>query len=408
LNTKPNLLILTSSFPPDQQDETCGYVRDFACNLTGEFNVQVVTLADDRAAEWPEAPFALHRSKSLLPARLNRARASEDLNSLISASWAAKLTALPSLLSFFYLVFRLARRADVICSHWMVPCGLAGALVSKLTGKPHIAVEHSGAIHLLSRIRGGAALARFITGHSNRVVTVSYDLKSRLVALCPDAADRVDVISMGINLSRESSTFYKLPGEKVILFVGRLTAIKGVDILIRAMRVLDGCRLIVAGDGEERNRLEALAEELAIDAQFVGRVTASQRDRLLAIADAVVIPSLLLADGRTEGMPVICLEAMAAGRPVIASKVGGLSEVIIDGANGLLFEPGDYRMLSEKLRLLDCDDLRERICSRARETATGFGWEIVGPRFARAIKAAMRSDEPAIHNQRYKTGNANS
>jgi glycosyltransferase involved in cell wall biosynthesis len=408
LNAKPNLLILTSSFPRNPQDETCGYIRDFARNLSDEFHVKVLTLADAEAAEWPVDHFKLFRSKSLLPAKLNRAQASNDMNSIISASWLVKLASVLALLSYLIDAFRLARRADVICSHWMIPSGFAGTLISKLFGKPHVAVEHSGALHLLASMRGGSTLAHFITNQSHRVITVSHDLKSKLLALCPDAVDKVEVIPMGIELNQTVSAFHNPQVKKTILFVGRLTSIKGLDILIEALRGHRDLRLIVAGDGAQRGKLEKLAVDCAVDAEFVGRVSAGERDRLLSAADVVVIPSLALEDGRTEGMPVVCLEAMAAGRPVVASNVGGLSEIIIDGTNGMLFEPGDSRMLSNKLDLLVGDsDLRESVSAMARKTALAFRWETVGPRFARVIKDSMRFDEPVIHNQRYKTGNAN-
>lgn len=406
---KPNLLILTSSFPQDPRDETCGYVRDFALKLSTDFNVKVLTLDDEPASAWPQDRFKLIRSNSFLPRRMNRARASNDLNGLLTDGWLVKLAAVLALLSYFQKAFRLARRADVVCSHWMAPCGLAGALISKLLGKPHVVVEHSGALHLLARMRGGSILARFITRHSNRVITVSHDLKAKLLALCPDAAEKVEVIPMGVDTGQIFSAHRASPGKIRLLFVGRLTPIKGLNVLLEALRGLNGIELVVAGNGDQRSELETLARTYTIDAKFVGRVTASKRDDLLLASDIVVIPSLALADGRTEGMPVICLEAMAAGRPIVAARAGGLPEIIVDGENGLLFDPGNVDMLSNMLRMLvDDAALRESISRRARETVSAYGWESIAPRFLRVIKDSMRSDEPVIHNQRYKTGNANS
>ena len=251
-------------------------------------------------------------------------------------------------------------------------------------------------------------MARFITHHSHRVITVSQDLKAKLLRLCPGAAEKVEVIPMGVELNPTISQRHDSPRKKRALFVGRLTPIKGVSLLIEALRGQNEVELVVAGDGEQRRELEALARSYSIDAKFAGRVTARERDYLLSTSDLVVIPSLRLADGRTEGMPVICLEAMAAGRPVVAARVGGLSEIIIDGVNGLLFDPGDAEMLATKLRLLfDDAGLRARIARQGRETALAFAWENVAPRFVRIIKDSMRSDEPVIHDQRYKTRNAN-
>jgi colanic acid/amylovoran biosynthesis glycosyltransferase len=120
-----------------------------------------------------------------------------------------------------------------------------------------------------------------------------------------------------------------------ILFIDRLTEVKGVDVLVRAMLRIGSARLVVAGDGDQRRALEALARKLSIDAVFLGQVDASERDQLLAQSKVVVVPSRVLQSGRTEGTPVVCLEAMAAGRPVIAARVGGLAEIIVDGHNGL-------------------------------------------------------------------------
>ena len=404
---KPNLLILTSSFPRDARDETCGYVRDFARKLSEDFNVEVLTLADDQAAEWPRDRFKLIRSKSLLPRSLNRAQASNDLNGLMSELWVIRLGSLAALLSYFLTAFRVARRADVVCSHWMVPCGLAGALISKFMGKPHVSVEHSGALHLLARTRGGAFVARFITRHSRRVVTVSRDLKAKLLALSPGDAGKVEVIPMGVELTQSASVSSFSRASRTALFVGRLTPIKGLTVLLEALRGQNDIALVVAGDGEQRSELETLARTLSIVAKFAGRVSARERDELLSTSDVVVIPSLALEDGRTEGLPVICLEAMAAGKPVVAARVGGLPEIIIDGQNGLLFDPGNVDMLTIKLRLLfDDAALREGISRRARETVLAYGWANVAPRFVSVIKDSMRSDEPVIHNQGCKTGNA--
>ena len=401
-------MILTSSFPRNAQDETCGYVRDFARNLATEFNVRVLTLPDNQATEWPEDVFTLVRSRSFSHSPLNPAQAGRDLNGLVTANLLVKLATGFALISYFLTAFRLALKADVLCSHWMIPCGFFGAIISRLQGKPHIVIEHSGALHLLTRIRGGSFLARFVISNSRRVITVSQDLKSKLLSLCPTASSEVEVLPMGVKLNSRTPEYRPVAGKKTALFVGRLTPIKGLDVLLAAMRRLNNVRLIVAGDGEQRGEFESLATELSIDAHFLGRVTAQERDGLLSESDAVVIPSLALGGGRTEGMPVVCLEAMAAGRAVIASRTGGLSEIINDGENGLLFEPGNSQMLSDKLKLLFEDAaFSESIAQRARETASSYGWETIGPRFAFIIKDSLRSNEPVINDQRYKTENAN-
>lgn len=400
---KPTLLLLTSSFPASPDDETCGYVRDFARSLAVEFNVTVLAPPDRRAIQWPSDAFKLTRSRSLLPFIRDPFRAGDDLNDLIRKSPLVKLAALVSIFCFFAYALALALRADAICSNWMAPSGLVGALISRALGRRHVVVEHSGALHLLARMRGGRTLARFIVAGSDRIVTVSEDLKRKLITLCPEAANKVEVISMGTHvLSRHEKTTVELNhpalARPTVLFIGRLTEIKGLNVLLKAMEGLDGFQLIVAGDGETRDENEKMARQLSLSARFIGRVGAPERQRLLSLCDVVVIPSRVLADGRSEGMPVVCLEALAAGRVVVASRVGGLAEVIRDGENGLLFEPGDHRMLKEKLLLAVSDDsLRQRISENARHAAAAYDWTRVGLRFADVLRRPPTGSQALIY-----------
>lgn len=393
---KPTLLLLTSSFPSSPNDETCGYIRDFARSISADFDVLILAPPDRSAVHWPPDTFSLMRSRSLLPPRFDPLNAGEDLNHLASGSLLAKLAALLSVFCFLGRALVLALRADAICSHWMVPSGLVGALISRMFRKPHIVVEHSGALHLLSRMRGGKPISQFIIAGSDRVITVSSDLKRKLMALCPEAIHKVDVIPMGVTV-RSGPRFPAAAANKsirTILFTGRLTGIKGLDVLLKAMSGLDGLRLIVAGEGESRDELENMARTLAVDARFVRRIGAADRDQLLATCDVVVVPSRVLADGRTEGTPVSCLEAMAAGRAVIASRVGGLAEVIVDGKNGLLFDPEDHRLLKEKLVLVLKDEsLRLKLGDNARRSCSGYDWASIGPRYGQVINNALREND---------------
>jgi glycosyltransferase involved in cell wall biosynthesis len=398
-------LILTGSFPATPSDETCGYVRDFARTLAAEFEVTVLAPPDENGSNWPAADFHLRRSRSLVPLEIDPFQASVDFNNLASRGIATKIAAAVSAAGFLKDAVGLARRADIICSHWLLPSGLVGAIVSQLTGKPHVAVEHSGALHLLASMRGGRSIARFIARRSDRIITVSGDLKTRLAALCPEAEGKTEVIPMGVTVNEDGSDDGKLSQEskpgRTVLFIGRVTRVKGVDLLLQAAAGIEGLRSIIAGDGDERARLERMARDLRVDAVFLGKTDATRRDELLAVADAVVIPSRVMEGGRTEGMPVVCLEAMASGRVVIASRVGGLPEIIVDGHNGLLFEPGDTAMLAGLLaRVTNDEELRLSISARARATARNYSWPRIGARFSRAIKECLKKDGSILYDRR--------
>lgn len=350
--------------------------------------------------------FKVTRSASLLPRGIDPFVSGDDLNQLVSGSWLTKLALLVSLTCYLAKAFVLACRADVICSHWMVPSGLLGALISRILRKPHIVVEHSGALHLLTRRRVGTWLARFVIDGCDRIVTVSCDLKRKLLALCPTAGDKVETIPMGVSLPVNQVELGDRDPTLTVVFIGRLTEIKGLDVLLRAMVGLRDLRLIVAGDGELRDQLEKEAAELRVNAHFVGRIGAAQRDELLSKCDVVVIPSRVVAD-RTEGTPVVCLEAMAAGRAVIASQVGGLAEAIVDGENGLLFDSGDYLALQDKLRLvIDDEAIRKKLGESASRSAAAYDWLHIGSRYRGIIHGVLKKND-LISNGRIETARIN-
>lgn len=147
-----------------------------------------------------------------------------------------------------------------------------------------------------------------------------------------------------------------------LLFVGRLRIRKGVEVLLAALEALSHrhppVRLLVAGDGEHRRALEALTTALGLapSVRFLGRCSPEEVRRLLGSAQTLVVPSLY------EGMPLVILEAMAAGVPVIASAVSGIPEVVVDGVTGWLVPPEDPEVLAQALAqaLDDPDEARRR------------------------------------------------
>lgn len=153
-----------------------------------------------------------------------------------------------------------------------------------------------------------------------------------------------------------------VPGQPAVGALGRLSLEKGHDVLIRAMAGLPGTRLVLIGDGPVRPDLERLADQLRLQPR---PVFAGETDRpltALAALDVVVLPS------RTEGLPQSLLEAMALGRPVVASAVGAVPDALDHGGAGLLVPPEDPGALRAALaRLLNDADLARRLAAAAHE-----------------------------------------
>jgi glycosyltransferase involved in cell wall biosynthesis len=270
-----------------------------------------------------------------------------------------------------------AHRWTRIQAHWLVPCGLAARAVA-----PQLPIEihaHSGDVALLERLPGGGALARFIVGHEApgpTVIFASSNLQDRFARLVGrsvgqdrsvevrGASDPGDAPRDPGARARAREVLGLGRGGRTVLSVGRLVPIKGYDVLVRAFaeasfraaatRPLgpvadaDASRptLVIVGDGPERPRLERLAAQLAVDLRLPGFVPRQEVATWMAGADLYVQPSRPLRSGRTEGLPVATLEALAAGLPVLASATGGLAELPYGPPRLRLVPPGDPMALA--------------------------------------------------------------
>jgi len=150
-----------------------------------------------------------------------------------------------------------------------------------------------------------------------------------------------------------------------MVFVGRLAPVKGLRVLLGAMQALrescPGLTLTIVGDGEDRAHLEALAAPLGEAVRFLGYRSQAGVAEAVAAADALVLPSF------AEGLPVVLMEALAAGKPVIATRVAGVAELVEDGVSGYIVAPGDGVALAGAIRTLAATPPEVR----ARMGATG-------------------------------------
>ncbi len=183
-----------------------------------------------------------------------------------------------------------------------------------------------------------------------------------------------------------------------LLAVGRLVEKKGFDVLLAALaRCAAPWHLDVIGDGPERARLDDLVDRLGIAdrVRFVGPLTHAELPRAYHRADVVVVPSRV--DGRNDrdGLPNVVLEAMASGRPIVASDVAAIGTAVVHDATGLLVPPDDPASLAAALDRLHADrSLRRRLARRARLAAVAdHDLAACGRRFVDAIGRAYGADD---------------
>jgi phosphatidylinositol alpha-mannosyltransferase len=195
------------------------------------------------------------------------------------------------------------------------------------------------------------------------------------------------VIPNGVDLARFEGVepiARWMDGTKNIFFVGRLESRKGVMDLLKAYRLLRKvgceCRLLLAGAGPlDKQVRRYLMTRRTGDVELLGRVSEDEKARLFATADVFVAP----ATGR-ESFGIVLLEAMASGKPIVASDIHGYRSVVRRGEQGLLVPPGQPRALAGALaRLLSDDELRARMGASGRERAEQFSW----PRVVAKVEA---------------------
>jgi glycosyltransferase involved in cell wall biosynthesis len=175
--------------------------------------------------------------------------------------------------------------------------------------------------------------------------------------------------------------------EDTFVFAGRLTEQKALHVALEAIARLERARLVLVGDGPERERLERLATRLGLDGrvEFRGAQPRSAALEALAGATAAVLPSAW------ENFPHAAVEALAVGTPVVATPVGGVPEIVRDGENGLLVETGSVDALAEALRSIASDaGLRERLSAGARPSVAHLSAERVYGQLEEILAGAAR------------------
>jgi glycosyltransferase involved in cell wall biosynthesis len=276
---------------------------------------------------------------------------------------------------------KIADRIELIhCHDWMTV--LAGVRLRNLLRVPLVYSLHLpqsvDAPYLMENL--GLISADLIIINS---AAVGRELAARALRLC-----RVEVIPHGVDAERFCPARDWPVDDGYILFVGRLVAQKGVDTLLRAFSaVLRRCpdvHLVLAGDGDLELFFVRVARYLGFPHRisFVKWQSGAALVKLYQRAQVVVMPS------HYEPFGLVALEAMACGRPVVASRVGGLAEIIEDGVQGYLVPAGDHLELARRLvSLILRPKLRQRMGRAARARAKRFTWA----RAAAQTEAAYRS-----------------
>ncbi|MEL6417069.1 MAG: glycosyltransferase [Pseudomonadota bacterium] len=272
-------------------------------------------------------------------------------------------------LIFFFEATILARhlereRVDHLHNHFVFGSATVAMLASKLTGIPYSFTLH-GPADLFEpyrwRIDEKTARAKFVS-------TISHFARSQLMFFSDPAHwYKIRIIHCGVRPALYQDAAPARSDDEIrLLFVGRLAPVKGIRVLFEAVeRLADqipNLRLILVGDGPDRANLERAAQPLGDLVQFTGYKSQAEVADLMQSSDIFVLPSF------AEGVPVVLMEAMASARPVIATQVAGVGELVEEGQSGFMVPPGDVESLMARIRILAGDaDMRARMGRNGRE-----------------------------------------
>jgi glycosyltransferase involved in cell wall biosynthesis len=372
------VLVVSGIWPPDVGGPAT-HAPEVAAGLAARgHGVEVVTTA---AAPPAPAPFPVRRVRRSLPPGVRH-------------------------LAVALEVARRAREADVVYATSMAGRASLGTLLAR---RPLVVKLAGDAAYERSRRRGlyGGDLASFQLYRGGLRVALLRRVRNLALGraahvVCPSGFLREIALGWGLDPARVSVVPNASPAPQeplpepppldrpALAFAGRLTAAKSLGVLLEAVARVPEVSLVVAGDGEEREDAAARAAALGLDGRvrFAGALPREQVLSLLAAADAVVLASAW------ENFPHVLVEALALGTPAIATRVGGVPEIVEDGVSGLLVPPGDPEALADAVRRFLADpELQARLREGARAAGERYAPAALLDRLETTLRAA--AGEPA-------------
>jgi glycosyltransferase involved in cell wall biosynthesis len=388
-SSNPRILVLTTTYPSHDDDPSGIFIAKLLRAIAKRgYDVRVVAPSDGtfhgkgtvHGMETVRFGYFFPRSWERLTAR------GGGIPENMAQSRLARLQVLPMMIAFLWVALRESRGCDLIYANW-IGSGVVGAVVNLLTGKP-LVVTFRGDDGYLARDRFiWRFFTNWVTKRSGFVAPVSGEL-TRIMLELGVPEEKCKLFRFGVD--REMFHPLKEPrpldGEVRLLYVGSLVAKKGVQDLVEAMAnpALEEVRLVVVGEGILEAELIAQCARLGIEksVEFKGPLPPA------AVADVMRSCDLLCLPSYTEGRPNVVNEAMASGLAVIATRVGGIPDMVEEGETALLFEPGKVEELRECLRRLALSpELRARMGKAGHDflVRAGVSWDATAEDFDRVF-----------------------
>ncbi|MFW9923841.1 MAG: glycosyltransferase [Candidatus Thorarchaeota archaeon] len=404
-----NLLILTTTFPKSIEDySTPRFVHDLSLSLA-ERGYNIIVLTPDRPNskkmnEIVSDSYQIHRFRYFFKKK-QFLTTGEGILPIIKKSKSTILLIPFLIFAQFLATLRIMKkyRIDIINSHWLVPSGLIGALIQKILGKKNYVTIHAAGLHLLERIPLGSVIARFIYNNSTRIFVVSNFGKKRLYRLLINPKretfdKKVNVSPMGANIKiMEDEIEKKCFKENTfnVLFIGRIVEKKGLQFAINAFSKINDKDVYfhICGDGPLKEKLKQSVIDMnqAEKIVFYGKISEERKIKFLNSADILLVPSIETNEGDKEGLPVVILEALSTGLPIVATNVGGIEDGVINNYTGLLIEQKNEQEITKSiLYLKNNPKLLKELSNNCKKYATNFEWKNIAYRYDTIIRESLK------------------
>jgi glycosyltransferase involved in cell wall biosynthesis len=399
ISSRMRILHIVTAFPRQKGDPIAPWLVELLQRLRARgHEIDVLTSSYRGLGDQDHDGIRVHRFR-YFPARWERLTHEE------TAPDRMRRSPLYAIMPLFFLVagmrraWSLARqhRYDIVHVHWPMPMVLLGWAARRARPMPMVTTFYGIELRWVqSRLPLLKWLVRGAARRSAQAVAIS-SYTARELRKFADVP--IEVIPYTAEFPAPSSTVIDRATEQSILFVGRLIERKGVHHLIRALgtvRERTPARLVIIGDGPERPRLEALARDAGVaeHVDFRGRVSDEELRQAYATATVFVLPSVLDARQDTEGLGVVLLEAMNYSIPVVASDIGGITDIVQHERTGLLVPPGDETALGAALIRLLTDRALSNTLGAAglRALRESFSWERIVDRWEAVYRGVLSAD----------------